>query len=213
MKTDELIEFLGTNVEPVKGGALRNALVVALAIGAVGALCLMLATLGVPAGTPGIEYTGSKIIALAFSLGLVALGMPYLIGSARPGKPERKLLVLIIVMYFALFAAGVVAFALTPHSTWSGMLFGPQWAACLICIPLFALAPFVSLVWAVRREAPTNLRRTGAIIGLVAGALGAAAFGLHHSGGSVLFITLWYGGSILLCTLIGALLGPQMLRW
>jgi hypothetical protein len=116
-------------------------------------------------------------------------------------------------MYLALFVAGVVAFVLAPRSGWSGMVFGPQWAACLICIPLFALAPFVSLVWVMRKEAPTDLRRTGAIIGLVAGSLGAAAFALHHPAGSILFITLWYGGSILLCTVMGALLGPRLLRW
>jgi hypothetical protein len=109
--------------------------------------------------------------------------------------------------------AGAVAFALAPHTDWSGMAFGPQWSACLICIPLFALAPFVSLVWAMRKEAPTDLRRTGAIMGLVAGSLGGAAFALHHSGGSILFITLWYGGSILICAAIGALLGPRLLRW
>jgi hypothetical protein len=55
--------------------------------------------------------------------------------------------------------------------------------------------------------------RTGAIAGLVAGALGAAAFAFHHPGGSVPFIALWYGGSILLCTLVGAILGPRLLRW
>jgi hypothetical protein len=49
------------------------------------------------------------------------------------------------------------------------MVFGPQWAACLICIPLFAAVPFASLIWALRKGAPTNLTRTGAIAGLVAG--------------------------------------------
>jgi len=61
------------------------------------------------------------------------------------------------------------------------MIFGPQWAACLICIPLFAVAPFASLIWALRKGAPTNLMRTGAIAGLVAGALGAAVFAFHTS--------------------------------
>ena len=50
MKTDDLIDMLGTNVEPVKSGQLRNAFFIALAVGAVAAFCLMLATLGLPAG-------------------------------------------------------------------------------------------------------------------------------------------------------------------
>ena len=55
--------------------------------------------------------------------------------------------------------------------------------------------------------------RTGAIAGLVAGALGAAVFAFHHPGGSIPFIALWYGGSILLCALVGAILGSRLLRW
>jgi hypothetical protein len=93
------------------------------------------------------------------------------------------------------------------------MFFGPQWEACLICVPLFAVAPFASLIWALRKEAPTNLTWTGAVAGLVAGALSAAVFALHHPSGSVPFIMLWYGGPIVVCALIGAVLGPRLLRW
>jgi hypothetical protein len=213
MKTDELINMLGTNLVPVKAGELRNALMIALAIGAAAASCLMLAIFGLPDATLGGDDSGPKVLALAFTLGLVFAGASFLIESARPGEPGRKPLILISVLFFALISAGGVAFVLAHPAAWSGMIFGPQWAACLICIPLFAVAPFASLIWALRRGAPTNLMRTGAIAGLVAGALGAAVFALHHPGGSVPFIALWYGGSILLCTLVGAILGSRLLRW
>jgi hypothetical protein len=42
MKTDELINMLGTNLEPVKGGEMRNALMIALAAGAAAAFSLLL---------------------------------------------------------------------------------------------------------------------------------------------------------------------------
>jgi hypothetical protein len=213
VKTDELINMLGTNLEAVKGGELRNALLIALAVGAAGASCLMLAIFGLPAAALGGDYAGPKVLALAFTLGLVFAGASFLIESARPGEPGRKPLILIGVLFFALISAGGVAFVLTHPAAWSGMIFGPQWAACLICIPLFAVAPFASLIWALRRGAPTNLMRTGAIAGLVAGALGAAVFAFHHPGGSIPFIALWYGGSILLCALVGAILGSRLLRW
>jgi hypothetical protein len=93
------------------------------------------------------------------------------------------------------------------------MIFGPQWTACLICIPLFAIAPFAALVWALRRGAPTGLARTGAIAGLLAGALGAAIFAFHSPGSAIPFMILWYGGPIVLCALAGAILGPRLLRW
>jgi hypothetical protein len=213
MKTDELINMLGTNLEPVKGGELRNTLMIALVVGAASASCLMLAIFGLPADALDGDYSGLKLLALAFTLGLVFAGASFLIGSTQPGEPGRKPLILISVLFFALISAGGVALVLAHPAAWSGMIFGPQWAACLICIPLFAVAPFASLIWALRKGAPTNLMPTGAIAGLVAGALGAAVFAFHHPGGSIPFIALWYGGSILLCALVGAILGSRLLRW
>jgi hypothetical protein len=107
-------------------------------------------------------------------------------------------------LFLAILLAGIVALIVARPAAWSGMVFGPQWEACLICIPLFAIAPFASLIWALRKEAPTNLTWTGAVTGLVAGALGAAVFAFH---------VLWYGGPIVFCTLVGAMFGPRLLRW
>jgi hypothetical protein len=208
MKTDDLIDALATNLEPIKGGELRNTVMIALAIGAVAAFCLVLAMFGLPAAAPAGAFSALELLALAFTLGLVAAGARLLIRSARPGEPGRKLLVLIGLLLFPIFLA-----ALADPAAWGGMVFGPKWAACLVCIPLFGVAPFASLVWALRRGAPTNLARTGAIAGLVAGAMGAAVFAFHHSGGSIPFIAFWYGGPILGCAVVGAVLGPRLLRW
>lgn len=213
MKTDDLIDMLSTNVEPVKGGQLRNALIVGLAIGGAVAFCLMLGVFGVPADAFRGEYIALKALALAFTLGLVAAGASFLIQSARPGRPRRGPLILIVVLFFVLLGASCVILALTGPAAWGDMVFGPQWAACLICVPLFAVAPFASLIWALRKGAPTNLVRTGAVAGLVAGALGAAVFAFHQPSGSIPFILFWYGGPVMLCAVIGAILGPRLLRW
>jgi hypothetical protein len=61
--------------------------------------------------------------------------------------------------------------------------------------------------------APTDLRRTGALVGLAAGSISAAAYALHCVDDSLPFVALWYGGTIVLCTLAGAVLGPRLLRW
>ena len=213
MRTDRLIEMLGTNLEPVKQGELRNPLVIALAVGAVAAICLMLAIFGVPASPLSGEGLSLRLLALAFTLALVCAGARLLVRSARPGEPGRRALIPVILLFLAMLAGGVAALLMTHPAGWGAMIFGPQWAACLICIPLFAIAPFASLVWALRRGAPTNLRLAGAAAGLVAGALGAAVFAVHHTAGSLPFIMLWYGGPIVLCALAGAILGPRLLRW
>jgi hypothetical protein len=213
MKTDQLIDMLGTNIEPVRAGQLRNTLLIALALGAAAAVCLMLAIFGVPGEAFGWDRVGLTVLALAFALGLVAAGASFLVKAARPGKPGSIPLVLIGLLFLAIISAAMGALVLAHPADWGGMIFGPQWAACLVCIPLFSVVPFASLIWALRKEAPTDLRRTGAVTGLVAGALGAAAFAFHHSGGSIPFILLWYGGPIVLCTIAGAILGPRLLRW
>jgi hypothetical protein len=213
MKTDELIRMLSTNLEPVRGRELRNLVTAALAGGAIVAFCLMLAIFGAPVDALGGEHFALKMLALAFTLGLVGAGANLLVRFARPVDPGRNSLVPIVLLFLAMLFAGVVALLLAHPAGWSGMIFGPQWAACLICIPLFAIAPFAALVWALRKGAPTRLEWAGAVAGLVAGALAAAIFALHHPGGSVPFIVLWYGGPIVLCGLAGAILGPRLLRW
>jgi hypothetical protein len=213
MKTDELIDMLGTNVEPVKGGQLRNTLLIALVVGGIAAVCLMLAALGLPADGLNGGSIGLKVVALAFTLGLVVAGASFLMRAGRPVEPGRRPLAIVGLLFLTIVSAGIAALLLARPTTWGGMIFVSQWAACLVCIPLFAIAPFASLIWALREGAPTNLTRTGAIAGLVAGSLSAAAFAFHHPGGSVPFIALWYGGSILLCALAGAVLGPRLLRW
>jgi hypothetical protein len=213
MKTDELIAMLGTNVEAVKGGQLRNALAIALAVGAVTAVCLMLAVLGPPNDALGSEYIATKLVTLAFTLALVAAGASFLMRAARPGKPGRRPLIIVGLLFLAIVSAGIVVLLVTHPVAWGALVFGPQWAACLFCIPLFSLTPFAVLVLALRRGAPTNLTLTGAMTGLVAGALGAAAVAIHHPGGSLPFIAFWYGGPIALCALAGAFLGPRLLRW
>jgi len=65
----------------------------------------------------------------------------------------------------------------------------------------------------VRQAAPTDLARAGALAGLVAGGVSATAYALHCTDDSLPFVALWYGGTIALCTIAGAALGPRLLRW
>jgi hypothetical protein len=213
MKTDELIDLLGANVEPVRSGYLRQAFLAALGIGAAAAFCLRLAVYGVPTNPFSGDDVGLKVAGLALALSLVVVGTGFLIKSGRPGEAGRELLVIVGLLLLAIFLAGAIALAFASPSAWSGMVFGAQWAACFFCIPVFAALPFATLVWALRKAAPTRLALTGSVIGLVAGALGATVCAYHYPSSSIPFLALWYGGPIVLCGLIGALLGPRLLRW
>jgi hypothetical protein len=75
-----------------------------------------------------------------------------------------------------------------------------------------AVLPFAVSIWAVREAATTNLARAGAFAGPVAGGMSATAYALHCTDDSLPFAAVWYGGTIVLCTLAGAAIGPRLLR-
>jgi hypothetical protein len=113
----------------------------------------------------------------------------------------------------AIALLAVISLTLVPSQHWKGMIIGDQWLECLLSIPIIAVVPFAVIVWAVRRTAPTDLVRAGALAGLVAGSVSATGYALHCTDDSLPFVAVWYGGTILLCTIAGAVLGPRLLRW
>ena len=213
MKTDQLIDMLSTNVEPVQQGRLRKTLVWALVVGGAAAFCLMLATVGLRTGVTDGFLPGYLTLKLLFTLSLIGVGAALLERLMRPGQDGRKLFAFVFLPFLVVMCAGLASLIFGQPMAWGRMIFGMQWATCLLCIPLFAVVPFAALIWALRKGAPTNLRRAGAIAGLVAGALGATAYAFHCPDDSVPFIAIWYGTLVALCGAIGASVGPRLLRW
>jgi hypothetical protein len=213
MKTDQLIDMLSTNVEPVKSGQGWKPLVWALAIGGAVSFCMMLVTVGLRTQAAGGIHVGFLALKLLFMLSVIGTGTALLMKLIRPGQEVRKLFRFLFLPFLVAGFVGIVALALQPSSVWDRMILGTEWVTCLFCIPLFAIVPFALLIWALRKGAPTNLKRTGAIAGLVAGALGATAYAFHCSDDSLPFVAIWYGAMVVLCAWIGARLGPRLLRW
>lgn len=212
MNTGELIEVLSTNVQPVRRAQLGKTLAWAMVIGGVAAVSAMLATVG---PRPRLVEAPMHFLALklVFTISLAVTGGVVLFAAVHPGRNVRRLSRYVLVPIISIGVAGVLALALTPRAAWGETMLGTHWTMCVVCIPLFAVVPFALLMWASSRGAPTDLARTGAIAGLVAGAVGAAAYSLHCPDDSLPFVAIWYAGSILLCALIGQFLGPRLLRW
>ena len=214
MKTDQLIDMLSTNLEPVKRGQIGKTLAGALVLGGAAAFCVMLTTVGLRTepGDPS-HHLSFLALKLLFTLSLTGMGTALLLRLVRPGREGRRLFNLTFLPFVVIGFAGAAALALERPMAWGRMLLGMNWMTCLFCIPLFAVIPFVALIWVLRKGAPTDLKRTGAIAGLVAGALGATAYAFHCGDDSMPFIAIWYGAMVALCAFIGALLGPRLLRW
>jgi len=213
MKTDELVTLLSTNLEPVDRRSIARTLYVALAAGSIVALGLSLVGLGVRSDLTTAHAFIFLVMKLAFAFGIVGLALVYLTKLARPGGERKTTSFLVIMPFLVIVVLAGISLALAPSSHWEKMIVGDQWLECLISIPIIAIVPFAISMWVVRRAAPTDLARAGAFAGLAAGGVSAMAYALHCTDDSLPFIAIWYGGTIVLCTLAGAILGPRLLRW
>ena len=153
------------------------------------------------------------VLKLAFAIGTIAVTSVYLVRVARPGGERTLPIVAVSFPFIAIMVLAAISLAFAPGSHWNTMVAGDQWLECLLSIPIIAVVPFAAIIWAVRQTAPTDLVRAGALAGLAAGGVSAAGYALHCTGDSLPFVALWYGGTIALCTLAGAILGPRLLRW
>jgi hypothetical protein len=185
----------------------------AIAVGTLVATAVILLAFGFRADlttTRAFIFLFSK---LAFTMVTVVLTAIMLTKLARPGGERRISIIWVALPFATILLLAAVNLAFAPSAHWERMVVGDQWLECLLSIPIIAIVPFALIVWAVRRMAPTDLRRTGALVGLAAGSISAAAYALHCVDDSLPFVALWYGGTIVLCTLAGVVLGPRLLRW
>ena len=213
MKTDDLVALLSTSLEPVDRRLVIRTLCVALAAGIVAALGITCVGLGVRSDLMTARAFIFLLLKLAFTAGIVGVASVYLARTARPGG-ERKVPFFFLAMPFVIIMAlAAISLGLAPSSHWDRMILGDEWLECLLSIPIIAIVPFAAAIWAVRRAAPTDLARAGAFAGVSAGGMSAMAYALHCTDDSLPFVAFWYGGTIVLCTLAGAALGPRLLRW
>jgi hypothetical protein len=213
MKTDDLIALLSTNPEPVDRRLVARTLYVALAAGAIVSLGLALVGLGVRSDLMTARALIFLVVKLSFAVGIVILALIYLTRLARPGGERRTSSMLVAMPFLVIVVVAAISLGFAPSSHWDKMIVGDQWLECLVSIPIIAIVPFAISIWAVRQAAPTNLARTGAVAGLIAGGVSAIAYALHCTDDSLPFVAVWYGGTIVLCTIAGAALGPRLLRW
>ena len=213
MKTDELVIALSKSIEPINRRLITRNFGIALAIATVIALAIMVVGFGIRADVTTPRAILFLLLKLAFALAIVGIASVYLLRLARPGGERRVSPGLAAIPFVAIMLLAGVSLGQAPSSHWDKMVMGDQWLECLLSIPIIAIVPFAAIMWAVRKAAPTNLVRTGAFSGLVAGGVSAIAYALHCTDDSLPFVALWYGGTIVLCTLAGAFLGPRLLRW
>ena len=213
MKTDDLIDILSTNVEPVDHRQIVRNIGMAVAAAAAVVMGIVFFVLGPRAGLTNVAALFPALLKVVVTAIVLVPASVYLIRLSRPGGERRSSGALVALPFIAVMILAALSLTFAPSYHWNGAILSDEWLECVISIPLIAIVPFTVMVWAVRQMAPTDLARTGAFVGLIAGCVSAMGYAFHCADDSVQFFALWYVGTIALCTFAGWKLGPKLLRW
>lgn len=211
MHTDELIADLATRPSPLVRPGLR--LVMAMAAGWTFAFAGLVIVRGSPLAA--VAQTGVTPFALKFgySLALAMLAGTAAFAAGRPGQSPWGRAMLIALPFAVIFVSAVLELAERPRAEWAAMLFGSSFVGCIAAISITSLPVFGALIWAFRELAPIRPSTAGFLIGLSAGASGAVAYALYCDETTASFLLASYTAGVLVPAIVGAVLGPRLLRW
>ncbi len=214
MNTQDLVELLASGVTPVDPHIAAKRYARALALGWLGAAALMLMLFGLRPDLAQVARTAPfwYKLALPFFLALGALLAANRL--ARPGMPVGNAWVLLGAPIAVVWIAAAILYATSDSvAARATMLWGLSWRVCPFNIALLSVPAFIGTFWAMKGMAPTRLRAAGAASGLLAGATATTAYCLHCPEMGVPFWAVWYLCGMLIPTVVGACLGPRLLRW
>lgn len=213
MKTDELVELLGSAAAPVSARRADQRFALLLAGAAVLSLACMLAWLG-----PREDWRQALVLpgfwlklAYPFSLALAACVLLHRLGL--PGRRLGWAPAALAALPLAVCALAAASWAAAPDGERLGLLLGDTWWFCPLAIAALSVPAAVLAFGALRSLAPTRLRLAGAAAGLFAGAAAASAYALYCPERGLPFLAAWYLLGMLLPAGAGALLGRRLLAW
>ncbi|KAF1067263.1 DUF1109 domain-containing protein [Variovorax sp.] len=213
MKTDDLVAMLAAGPVAVPRQAASRRLGLALAIGAPLSLAILLVEYGPRRDLLQALFWPMFWVKLLFPLAIAGAAFVMVQRLARPGVPVRRAWIGAVLPVLAVWALAVVAWFDTPMEGRMPSLMGQSWRVCAMSIAVMALPVFVGAMAALRSLAPTRPALAGAAAGALAGGVGAAVYALHCMELTAPFLAVWYVSGIAVPVLVGALLGPRLLRW
>lgn len=211
MKTQSLIDMLAKGAGPApKAPALRR-LAPVVALGLIASALFALVSMGpIPAvmwatQAPWLKLMYGASLALAAGWLTARLSRPV----AHTQWPVRA----VLAVFATMLALGALTLVTSAPDQRIATLFGETWLSCPTNVVALSLPALAGALWALRGLAPTQLRAAGFNAGLMAGALGAMGYSLVCPEVSATFVAIWYSLGVLLTGLLGAVLGPRLLRW
>jgi hypothetical protein len=213
MQTDDLITLMSASSRPVDTGWLRRATWLSAFAALAATAGLVLLTLGTRPDLAGAWMTPPVIAKVLFGASIAAIALTLFQSSLRPGLKPAQWLPVIVVPLLIVAGWALATLAQTPAEQWNALIFGRNWQACLIAVPLYALLPLVVLLLLARRGAPVDGALTGACAGLASAGLATVAYSLHCPDDTAPFLATWYTFATAIVAALGALILPRFLRW
>ncbi|OWV91922.1 hypothetical protein ATY75_01740 [Rhizobium sp. N122] len=212
-KTDDIIERLASDLKPVP----RNALWRRLALGIVPALGLSLLSMLVILG-PRVDISDVLMLPVfwiksAYNALIAVAAFVAVYRLSRPDGSEGRFFGLLALVFAAMAAVAAIQLMMAPTETYAVLILGSSALHCPLLILGFAVPVYAGAVWALRQTAPTELRLTGFVAGIAAGAAGAWVYSWFCTENGMPFVLIWYSLGILLTGALGAVTGPRLLRW
>jgi hypothetical protein len=211
--SSDLIDALARDLPSVSPARTRRDLLLGLSCGTLISFALTLLIYGMRPGLLSLERGGPMLLKAGYALTLAGIAGSVLMPLLRPGSvvPDRR-------GWLALVMVALAGLAVEQIATVSGAGIVALWIGvgsyrCPLRVAGLSLPIFAGLCWAIRRQAPTRLRLAGATAGLVSGGVAASLYALACTRDAAGFVLIWYTLGIAVCTTIGALLGPRLLRW
>ncbi|PDT02538.1 hypothetical protein CO666_19970 [Rhizobium chutanense] len=212
-KTDDIIESLVGDLKPVPRHALRRRFALGL-LPALGlSLLLMLAILGLRVDMPDVLMLPVFWIKSAYNALIAVTALFAVVRLSRPDGSEGRFFGLLATIFAAMTAVAAIQLMMAPVGSSRVLILGSSALHCPLLIIGFALPVYAGVVWALRRAAPSDLRLTGFVAGIAAGAAGAWVYSWFCTENGMPFVLIWYSLGILLTGALGALTGPRLLRW
>ena len=212
MRTDDLIAQLSAGLEPVKSGQVARLLLGAIVLGVAGSVVVMLGMLGLRHDFAKAMVSFGMWTKLVYTFAIAVFGFWLVERLGRPGTPMNRPLQMLALPVLAIAILAVLQMS-APNADMPKLVMGHSSRVCAVLVTITALPTLAATFWALRKLAPTQLTLAGAGAGLFAGAAGAFVYSFHCTEGAAPFIAIWYTLGIVVTTLIGALLGPRLLRW
>ena len=212
LNPDKFMETLVNDLKPVaplrqRAGMIRALLALAAGAAVFNLICGLRGD--VLTGRPDPMFMISTglflVLAIASAWAVIDMARPW-VGIARDGWGWTALMAGVLPIT-ALVSASVGWLDGVPQAIDHGGY------SCLIMGCLVGMMTAATLVFWLRRGAPSSPRRAGLLAGVASGAAGIVAVSLHCPYNDLMHIGIWHGLSVIAMGLAGLLAGPRLLRW